>query len=361
MWKSVAALVVALFLLTASGIGAVPAAVGYYRLGAGDELRIRVFAWHQAVGEVSEWSALKGKYLIGPDGTLPLPVIGTIPAAGSTVEDLAAAIGARLQHVLGLASRPQALVSVLKFRPFYILGDVNHPGGYPYQPGLTVLQAASVAGGLFRVTAPVLLDYQRQAVATASDLRVQRQKYAGLLALLALLRNERGRVDLLIKRGLTTTPQEFELRKSELVAEAELSETAERVKADAAVVRQDAIAGPELAAFGGQQTDPPTYLIFRRNAAGVQEIQANEQSAVEPGDTIEVKRAKPAAAVSALPSHGSSLDGAMAALVNLAGPTRPVAQDGSEPANPNERVEKHSPSPVHARHRQFLARRRNHQ
>jgi polysaccharide export outer membrane protein len=32
-------------------------------------------------------------------------------------------------------------------RPFYILGEVNRPGEYPYVSGLTVLSAVATAGG----------------------------------------------------------------------------------------------------------------------------------------------------------------------------------------------------------------------
>jgi polysaccharide export outer membrane protein len=36
---------------------------------------------------------------------------------------------------------------VVSFRPFYILGEVNKPGQYPYQNGLTVMSAVATAGG----------------------------------------------------------------------------------------------------------------------------------------------------------------------------------------------------------------------
>ena len=33
------------------------------------------------------------------------------------------------------------------YRPIFVLGEVNKPGQYPYQPGMTVVTAAAVAGG----------------------------------------------------------------------------------------------------------------------------------------------------------------------------------------------------------------------
>jgi len=38
-------------------------------------------------------------------------------------------------------------VQIDEYRPFYVNGMVEKPGGYPYQPGLTVRKAASLAGG----------------------------------------------------------------------------------------------------------------------------------------------------------------------------------------------------------------------
>jgi polysaccharide export outer membrane protein len=38
-------------------------------------------------------------------------------------------------------------VEINEYRPFYINGMVHRPGGYPFQPGLSVRKAASIAGG----------------------------------------------------------------------------------------------------------------------------------------------------------------------------------------------------------------------
>ena len=42
---------------------------------------------------------------------------------------------------------PKVNVSVIDYRPFYINGEVNDPGGYPYQPGLTLRKGIALAGG----------------------------------------------------------------------------------------------------------------------------------------------------------------------------------------------------------------------
>ena len=42
---------------------------------------------------------------------------------------------------------PQVSVFIEEYRPFFINGMVEKPGGYPFQPGLTVRKAAALAGG----------------------------------------------------------------------------------------------------------------------------------------------------------------------------------------------------------------------
>ena len=42
---------------------------------------------------------------------------------------------------------PSVSVTVIEYRPFFIDGEVNSSGGYPYQPGLSVDKAAALAGG----------------------------------------------------------------------------------------------------------------------------------------------------------------------------------------------------------------------
>src|SRR3546814_190974 len=42
---------------------------------------------------------------------------------------------------------PSVSAQVLKYRPFFILGEVQRPGQYAYVPGMSVLTAVSIAGG----------------------------------------------------------------------------------------------------------------------------------------------------------------------------------------------------------------------
>lgn len=121
-----------------------------YLLGPMDKLQIRVVEWQSAEAAAREWSSVSGEYTVGPSGNLSLPLIGEVAAAGRTTSEVAAAIGDGLQQTLGLLSRPDAAVELAEFRPVFVAGDVQTPGSYAYDPGLTILKAVSLAGGLRR-------------------------------------------------------------------------------------------------------------------------------------------------------------------------------------------------------------------
>ena len=106
-----------------------------YRLGPADKVRVNVF------GE----EALTGEFLVGGSGRISLPLIGEIQAAGLTISQLQENIAAALRE--GYINEPRVNAEVLNYRPFYILGEVNTPGEYPYTNNLTVLNAVATAGG----------------------------------------------------------------------------------------------------------------------------------------------------------------------------------------------------------------------
>jgi exopolysaccharide production protein ExoF len=128
------------------------AAADEYHLGSQDKLTIRIAEWQTVEGTFRDWTAVNGQYTVGPGGTLSVPFVGELPAAGKTTAEVAAAIGEALQRKLALSDKPEASVEMAQFRPFYISGEVQNPGQFPYVPDLTVLKAISVAGGIRRNT-----------------------------------------------------------------------------------------------------------------------------------------------------------------------------------------------------------------
>jgi len=106
-----------------------------YVLGAGDRLQIIVFGEPQ----------LSGEHTVSASGIVSFPLIGDIPAASQTPAQVQEAIRSRLAG--GYLKDPRVAVEVLAYRPFYILGEVNRPGEYPYRANLKLEQAIATAGG----------------------------------------------------------------------------------------------------------------------------------------------------------------------------------------------------------------------
>ncbi|MER8428861.1 polysaccharide biosynthesis/export family protein [Mesorhizobium caraganae] len=128
----------------------VPAMADEYRLGSQDKLNIRIAEWQTVEGTFRDWAAVNGEYSVGPAGNLSVPFVGELPAAGKTTSEVAAAISVALQRKLALSDKPEASVEMVQFRPFYISGEIQTPGQFPYVPDLTVLKAVSIAGGIRR-------------------------------------------------------------------------------------------------------------------------------------------------------------------------------------------------------------------
>ena len=88
---------------------------------------------------------LSGEFEVDGTGVLSLPLIGNIEAGGLDLRSLEVSIANKFKD--GYLVNPRISVEVLNFRPFFILGEVNEPGSYPYVNGITVLNAVALAGG----------------------------------------------------------------------------------------------------------------------------------------------------------------------------------------------------------------------
>jgi protein involved in polysaccharide export with SLBB domain len=430
-----------------------------YRLDVGDKLKIKVFEWRSATGDVHEWTPLTGEYDVGADGAISMPLLGGLKAAGMTIDQLADAISNQLQTRLGLTIRPQASIDIVQYRPFYILGDVNKPGEYPYRPGLTVLEAISIAGGRYRVNDPALV------LNASGDLRVLRLQYNQLLAQrarleaeqndanamtippelqrrqndpqiaqliqreqamftahrdaetsemnavnelksllsgevaslqqkmsnldqeLSLRKQELNNTTSLVQRGLAIAPREYEQRETELetegrrfdldtaalrakedigkadqsmvelrnkdhsqiqseLAEVEqkIPETAARIATNSAIVdRENGAATANNADTAGE--DPPAICLIMRTSDGkAKQINGDEITQVEPGDTIKVLRA---GSGQTAPDGIAALSGSASPSGNALLPGNPLLSGrASLAADPPEHAEiPRSPSP----------------
>lgn len=126
--------------------GAAAAAHNEYVLGSGDVLRIIVFgAGADPDGGAGSSGDLSGQYTVSGTGVLSLPLIGDIPATGKTVAQVREEIVVALKD--GYIKSPSVSAEILSYRPYFILGEVNKPGQYPYMDGMTVINAIATAGG----------------------------------------------------------------------------------------------------------------------------------------------------------------------------------------------------------------------
>lgn len=119
----------------ASGTAAAYEYESGYRLGAGDRLTIRV------AGETE----LTNDYIVDGTGNISMPYIHSVHVAGLSAPETERLLAQRFRA--GYLRNPSISVQVTSSRPFYILGEVNTAGSYPYAAGMTVQNAVALAGG----------------------------------------------------------------------------------------------------------------------------------------------------------------------------------------------------------------------
>ena len=108
---------------------------GTYRLDSGDRVRVIVFGQDN----------LSRVYGVDANGSISMPLVGQVRARGLTPYQLSLDIAGELRRKY--VKDPKVSVEVEAYRPFFILGEVNKPGGYPYVNGMTAEAAVAVAEG----------------------------------------------------------------------------------------------------------------------------------------------------------------------------------------------------------------------
>lgn len=120
-----------------------------YRVHVGDVLEI-------SVAGVPE---LRNRATVQVDGSISLPLVGTLPVAGLPLPQIRAKVGGafatksfRLRTPDGrekviVVDADEVTASVAEYRPIYVNGDVSKPGEYAYRPSITARQLIALAGG----------------------------------------------------------------------------------------------------------------------------------------------------------------------------------------------------------------------
>jgi polysaccharide biosynthesis/export protein len=106
-----------------------------YRVGAGDRLSVKVLGQPDLAGE----------HVVDSTGRISLPLVNDLEVRGLTTSAIETLIAGRLRN--GYLRSPSVAVQLVASRPFFILGQVNQAGGFPYQTGMTVQNAIAIAGG----------------------------------------------------------------------------------------------------------------------------------------------------------------------------------------------------------------------
>ncbi len=147
--------------------GGVPPGVrGRDLIGAADLLEVRVF----------ELPELQSSVRVKADGTISLPLIGSLVVAGMTETDAEA----NLRKVLADRYVKEPHVSVLvkehESRKVSVIGAVVRPGAYPLLAERSLLQMISEAGGLTREAGVNLLVIRSSDASEGERIRVDLEK-----------------------------------------------------------------------------------------------------------------------------------------------------------------------------------------
>jgi len=129
-------MVFSIFLANASDKVRAP---GEYTIGPGDVLNVSV--WKN--------DALTRQVAVLPDGTVSLPLVGQIQAAGKTVAQFTKEIRQRFSRYM---PKPVLNISVMQINSMivYVIGHVKNPGRFQVHANVNILQSLAMAGGLDR-------------------------------------------------------------------------------------------------------------------------------------------------------------------------------------------------------------------
>jgi protein involved in polysaccharide export with SLBB domain len=109
-------------------------------LGPGDVFEVRVFAEPD----------LSGAFRVASDGSIDFPLVGKFQVEGLTASKLSDKLTEELARFL---QKPNVSVFVKEFnsKKVFVLGEVQRPGTFPFEDGMNIIQAVTLAGGFTRL------------------------------------------------------------------------------------------------------------------------------------------------------------------------------------------------------------------
>lgn len=110
-------------------------------LGPGDVVEIKVYREPD----------LTGIYRVSETGAVDFPLIGEITLLAQRPKDVEESIRARLADGFIVDPKVSVFLKERNSKKVHVLGQVNKPGSFNYEPGMTVIQAVTNAGGFTKL------------------------------------------------------------------------------------------------------------------------------------------------------------------------------------------------------------------
>jgi polysaccharide export outer membrane protein len=137
-------------------------------LGAGDVIEVRVF----------QEPELSGVYQVGTQGDVIFPLCKTVEVGGLTANAAAEAIRSCLAARYMRDPQVSVLVREYNSKKVFVFGEVQKPGTFPYQDGMSVVQAVTLAGGFTRTAAQNSTSVTRRVAGNEKKIKVSVQDIA---------------------------------------------------------------------------------------------------------------------------------------------------------------------------------------
>lgn len=129
---------------------------------------------------------LSGEYIVSDDATVSIPLLGSFSVAKKSINELQATLAGAAEALIG--RKGFVTIAALERQPIYVLGPVKNPGAYKYAPGMTVLHAVALAGGLERTLAEPWA--RMEAVRETGKRHAAIDRTTRLMARVAVLKSE---------------------------------------------------------------------------------------------------------------------------------------------------------------------------
>jgi polysaccharide export outer membrane protein len=137
-------------------------------LGAGDVIEVRVY----------QEPELSGVYQVGPQGDVIFPLCKRVVVGGLSPNGAAERIRACLAD--GFMRDPQVSVLVKEYnsKKVFVFGEVQKPGTFTFEDGMSIVQAVTLAGGFTKTAAQNSTSVTRRVQGQEVKVRVNVQDIA---------------------------------------------------------------------------------------------------------------------------------------------------------------------------------------